>query len=785
MNKFKKIIPAVFIVFGMTITALTAYYIQYQQELRSSAAIPETIYVRQTCDPTDPECAVTVNDALGRVHDGWTIQIEIPVYDDMAIISPDYLNPDLLDDNPHEFTIRGKGVDQTTWKMTLEGVGNGHTVHIERLNKITINFKDITFDSDTFVNSTIHIYGHNTNGGQDPNPNTDCTFNFENIKVLNSKAAGIYFSGENSGSVKSSYFSNNEWPGVSVHGNGKVTIEDSKFENHQHQGIDARDNAFVAIKTSEFSGNNIKEEDYTKGAIYFYQNSEGSILSNKIQNNAFGIILSGDSKVQITDNIIKSNHKCGIYITSNSNVGIVGNQISENTDFGVQGDGNVLAVIKNNLVYNNTKTGIKIFDNTITQLINNNAVGNGGHGIDLLDNVKGTVLNNISAFNEEGGIRAATQSNFTSLEYNLAFGNAGGDWNNFSDWPPATNLTVDPKFVNQNDYHLQTGSPAIDAGHPDADYNDPDGSKNDIGAYGGPGACNLDPDLPGCLAVCTPQCDGKECGDDGCGGTCPFGCSNDHGSTQCDSGLCNPTCDADWGNCDGINPNGCETDLLNSNSHCGQCGNACGAGQTCQTGTCVDISCTTDEECKPDCSGVKRAPYMCDTALSICVFGDPLVCDKECGAECTADSDCSDDKVCDTSNCTCKIPPMKCAQNSDCDDENDCTIDTCNILSGVCSNTSLPDGTICSSCEGDNCKCDDGICKEPSSADCSIADIWGEESKPDGKVSAHDLSLILANWKWQKTPKDVQTDIWGEADKPDGMVNAYDLSKVLGCWTKH
>jgi len=36
------------------------------------------------------------------------------------------------------------------------------------------------------------------------------------------------------------------------------------------------------------------------------------------------------------------------------------------------------------------------------------------------------------------------------------------------------------------DFHLLPGSPAIDAGDPDPAFNDPDGSRNDMGAYGGP-----------------------------------------------------------------------------------------------------------------------------------------------------------------------------------------------------------------------------------------------------------------------------------------------------------
>ena len=56
------------------------------------------------------------------------------------------------------------------------------------------------------------------------------------------------------------------------------------------------------------------------------------------------------------------------------------------------------------------------------------------------------------------------------------------------------NLALNPLFVafsddgdpGNDDFHLQPGSPCIDAGYPDKIVNDVDGTRNDMGAYGGP-----------------------------------------------------------------------------------------------------------------------------------------------------------------------------------------------------------------------------------------------------------------------------------------------------------
>lgn len=46
------------------------------------------------------------------------------------------------------------------------------------------------------------------------------------------------------------------------------------------------------------------------------------------------------------------------------------------------------------------------------------------------------------------------------------------------------NIDSIPEF--ENNFHLSTISPCVDAGNPLPIYNDFDGTRNDMGAYGGP-----------------------------------------------------------------------------------------------------------------------------------------------------------------------------------------------------------------------------------------------------------------------------------------------------------
>lgn len=108
-------------------------------------------------------------------------------------------------------------------------------------------------------------------------------------------------------------------------------------------------------------------------------------------------------------------------------------------------------------------------------------------------------------------------------------------------------------------------------------------------------SCAGDPDC----ATCTPDCTGKACGDNGCGGSCG---SCDLGEVCSDSDQCEATCAPD---CDGkvCGDDGC-------GGSCGTCDGTCTASGQCE-GACVP-SCT-DRTCGSD--GCGGSCGSCDSDL--------------------------------------------------------------------------------------------------------------------------------------------------------------------------
>lgn len=179
---------------------------------------------------------------------------------------------------------------------------------------------------------------------------------------------------------------------------------------------------------------------------------------------------------------------------------------------------------------------------------------------------------------------------------------------------------------------------------------------------------------------CVPQCQGRECGDDGCGGscgTCPAA------APQCKEGICSVVCTP---SCDG--------------KECGDdgCGGVCGkcpaAAPYCKSNMCA-------VECEADCVDRQCGDDGCGTPCGLCPQGwsceegicacQPLCANKECGndscgglcGECPADAPfCVSGKCAE--DCTPHCEGMECGD------------DGC--------------GGDCGTCSGENTQCIDGFC---------------------------------------------------------------------------
>jgi hypothetical protein len=194
----------------------------------------------------------------------------------------------------------------------------------------------------------------------------------------------------------------------------------------------------------------------------------------------------------------------------------------------------------------------------------------------------------------------------------------------------------------------------------------------------------------GQCGACVPNCDGKSCGGDGCGGscgTCPAGqlCKEN----QCqDAGGCQPKCD-------GLvcGPDGCG----------GTCGE-CQPGFKCHSGQCKQ------EVCQPDCAGKTCGDDGCGGSCGQCADGffcQQGHCKKTCTPSC-AGKQCGDDG--------CGGSCGNCPINTFCDGNGHCASScTPNCAGKQCGDDGC--GGICGSCPPDKF-CNQGHCASQCTPNC-------------------------------------------------------------------
>lgn len=219
----------------------------------------------------------------------------------------------------------------------------------------------------------------------------------------------------------------------------------------------------------------------------------------------------------------------------------------------------------------------------------------------------------------------------------------------------------------------------------------------DDGCGGSCGECGtFDTCVNAFCEACVPSCDGKTCGDDGCGGDCGSCVGNETcsaaGACECPNSVCTTggCCDAGQvcsaaeaccsPDCDGkaCGDDGC-------GGSCGDCsGNGvCDSAGICQcTPDCAGKACG-DDGCGGSC-GTCSGTDTCNTATGVCTPTSNLVCgpvnlpleftcSSTTNCECVG---CVDDGACTAADdCVC----AECAGDAFCGDLTNCNDD------GICS----------------------------------------------------------------------------------------------------
>ena len=199
------------------------------------------------------------------------------------------------------------------------------------------------------------------------------------------------------------------------------------------------------------------------------------------------------------------------------------------------------------------------------------------------------------------------------------------------------------------------------------------------------------------LCVCVPTCDGVECGSDGCGGVCGD-CLELYGQQfVCEEGLC--ACVPD-----------CEGKVCGDDGCGGSCGECEGELDACVEGVC---------ECQPACEGIECGEDGCEGVCGDCLelYGDQHICEE---GLCVCVPDC-EGMVCGDDGCggscgECEGPQDECIEGAcECQpacEGKSCGDDGCSSICGECS--------LIEECVDFKCDCIDDAGLEPNNL-CSVA----------------------------------------------------------------
>lgn len=265
---------------------------------------------------------------------------------------------------------------------------------------------------------------------------------------------------------------------------------------------------------------------------------------------------------------------------------------------------------------------------------------------------------------------------------------------------------------------------ALDACNCGCGVPDPDCKYTSLPVVGCPG---LDPvcSVDATCAACAPNCTGKQCGGDGCGGSC--GACTGSTTAVCALGQCVEPCSP--------KPLKCQTATCGDDGCGGSCG-TCAQGSTCTFGECVKPAGADDPtSCTGHCGSTAPAGCYCTPSCKATGF-----CCPDFAATCECKPNCAD-KTCGSDGCggscgTCGSDKPYCNASFQCDATckpacagKSCGPDGCGGTCGACGSGStcskaskcVPETWTCDALlYGDKLGCDCGCGAQDS--DCLVTD---------------------------------------------------------------
>lgn len=255
-------------------------------------------------------------------------------------------------------------------------------------------------------------------------------------------------------------------------------------------------NSGVIVTDCLIADNTDRPEELTVGigGVFGREGAELFILGNRFFNNGWdGIALYRGATAVIADNDINGGRGAGIGITWDAVAQVYRNKIC-NYWKGIGAFGTSRVIVSNNLVADNLGWGIIVTGKAYMDATNNVVTKNGNCGLAIWsDECSGRFANNIITENgwreqwvcPRVGLWNYGYHKSFIISHNNIYNNHDGEYRNMPDYTDKFgNISVDPMFVSENNYHLKQDSPCINTGDPE--ITDNDGSRSDMGLYGGP-----------------------------------------------------------------------------------------------------------------------------------------------------------------------------------------------------------------------------------------------------------------------------------------------------------